>query len=51
MNKTQPVIIFLCLLLLLPTKVNSTEPGQIRTETKALVKNNNEFALTFKFAA
>ena len=45
MNKTQPIIIFLCSLLFLPAQVNSTEPEVLRAETKALVKSNNEFAL------
>jgi serpin B len=45
MNKTHPVIIFLCFLLFLPAQVNSTESGEIHAETKALVKSNNEFAL------
>ncbi len=45
MNKTQPIIIFLCFLLFLPARVNATPPGELRAELKALVKSNNEFAL------
>ena len=43
MNKNQ-LIILLILILLFPQFCLSSSPGQLREETKALVKSNNEFA-------